>query len=153
MIVYRLSKSKYSKDLSGAGAEKAGGRWNSKGTPMLYTSGSRALCVAEIAVHMPLGLVPQDYQLIIIEIPEKTAMLEIDPKDLQPGWYSFPPVKATQKTGDDFIRHGKYLVMKAPSAVVQGDFNYLINPRHRDFEQVRIMDIEIFQFDSRLFVK
>src|ERR1039457_939854 len=132
MIVYRLSKSKYSKDLSGAGAEKTGRRWNSKGTPMLYTSGSRALCVAEIAVHMPLGLMPQDYQLITIELPEKTSMLEIDPKDLEPGWYSFPALKVTQNTGDDFIRQSKYLVMKAPSAVVQGDFNYLINPRYKD---------------------
>ena len=43
MIVYRLSKSKYSADLTGKGAEKAGGRWNSKGVAMVYTSTSRAL--------------------------------------------------------------------------------------------------------------
>ena len=57
MIVYRLSKSKYSADLSGKGAEKAGGRWNSKGVAMVYTSASRALCTAEVAVHVPLGIV------------------------------------------------------------------------------------------------
>ncbi|HET6992213.1 MAG TPA: RES family NAD+ phosphorylase, partial [Bacteroidia bacterium] len=50
MIVFRLCKSNYSKDLSGIGAEKSGGRWNSKGKAMLYTSATRALCTIEIAV-------------------------------------------------------------------------------------------------------
>ena len=61
MIVYRLCKSIYKKDLSGKGAEIAGGRWNSKGYAILYTSESRSLCTAEIAVHTPLGNVPADY--------------------------------------------------------------------------------------------
>ncbi len=73
MIVYRLSKSKYSADLSGKGAEKAGGRWNSKGVAMVYTSASRALCTAEVSVHVPLGIVPVDYELVSIEIPDDSV--------------------------------------------------------------------------------
>ena len=64
MKVYRLSKAQFANDLSGKGAELAGGRLNSKGLPMLYTSSSRALCTAEIAVHTPLGIVPTDYVII-----------------------------------------------------------------------------------------
>ena len=75
MIVYRLSRARFSKDLSGRGAELAGGRWNSKGTPMLYTSDSIALCTVEVAVHMPLGIVPFDYELVQIQVPEE---LEIE---------------------------------------------------------------------------
>jgi len=52
MITFRLCKSIYSHDLLGKGAEQCGGRWNSKGTPMLYTCESRALCTTEIAVHI-----------------------------------------------------------------------------------------------------
>ena len=70
MIVYRLTKAKYSHDRSGKGAEKTGGRWNSKGIPVVYTSESRALCTSEIAVHTPLGILPHDYMLITIEIPD-----------------------------------------------------------------------------------
>ena len=70
MIVYRLSKKIYAHDLSGKGAELVGGRWNSKRNAMLYTGQSIALCVTEIAVHTPLGIIPKDYQLVHIEIPE-----------------------------------------------------------------------------------
>ena len=68
MIVFRLSKATYALDLSGKGAEKTGGRWNSKGIPMVYTSSSRALCTAEIAVHLPLGLVPSGYHLTTLVV-------------------------------------------------------------------------------------
>ena len=74
MIVYRLAKSKFAKDLSGRGAEIAGGRWNSKGVRMVYASASRALCTTEIAVHTPLGNVPTDYQIISIIIPSGKMM-------------------------------------------------------------------------------
>jgi RES domain-containing protein len=151
MIVYRLSKSKYSKDLSGTGAEKTGGRWNSKGNALIYTSSSRALCVTEIAVHTPLGIIPKDYELISIEIPGKAPVLEIKLTDLPPDWKAFPHVHSTRMFGDDFIAAGKFLILKAPSAVVQGDFNYLINPKHPDCAKVKIISIEPFQFDERLF--
>ncbi|MGB3529846.1 MAG: RES family NAD+ phosphorylase, partial [Saprospiraceae bacterium] len=74
MIVFRLSKSIYAHDLTGKGAEKSGGRWNSKGTALLYCSESRALCTAEIAVHTPLGNVPLDYELISVELPDHSLI-------------------------------------------------------------------------------
>lgn len=52
MIVFRLSSSRYAEDLSGKGAELYGGRWNSIGTPVVYTASSRALAMAEAAVHL-----------------------------------------------------------------------------------------------------
>jgi RES domain-containing protein len=151
MIVFRLSKSKYSNDLSGSGAEKTGGRWNNKGKPLIYTSSSRALCVTEIAVHTPLGIVPKDYELISLEIPDGVGILEIRISELPSNWKSFPHANSTRICGDSFIATGKYLVLKVPSAVVQGDFNYLINPKHADSSKIRIINIERFQFDERLF--
>lgn len=70
MRVFCLSKSKFSYDLSEKGAELAGGRWNSKGKAVLYTSQSRALCTAEITVHTPLGNVLKDYEIVEISIPD-----------------------------------------------------------------------------------
>ncbi|HZM13754.1 MAG TPA: RES family NAD+ phosphorylase [Bacteroidales bacterium] len=152
MIVYRLSKSKYSADLSGKGAEKAGGRWNSKGVAMVYTSASRALCTAEVAVHVPLGIVPADYELVTIDIPDD-SVTEAHIRDLPVDWQSFPHSNSTQKFGDRFVHEGKILVLKVPSVVVQGEYNFLINPKHEEAAMVRVVNKEPFLFDKRLFIK
>lgn len=152
MIVYRLSKSKFSSDLSGKGAELSGGRWNSKGVAMIYTGESRALCTTEIAVHMPLGNIPTDYEIISIEIPD-LLIRELDFTTLPDNWKSFPHQYLTQEIGNKFISDNNYLTLKVPSAVVPGDFNYLINPRHKDFSAIKVLKIEPFEFDERLFVK
>lgn len=153
MKVYRLCKSGYARDLSGRGAEKTGGRWNSKGVPLVYTSESRALCTTEIAVHTGLGNIPKDYYLVTIVLPANTKMFEPDTKKLPAGWRSFPFLLLTQEMGDAWAHENKFLVMKVPSAVVPGDFNYLLNPQHKDMPKVNIEKTEPFEFDERLFVK
>ncbi|HZG00014.1 MAG TPA: RES family NAD+ phosphorylase, partial [Chitinophagales bacterium] len=124
--------------------------WNGRGTPMLYTSSSRALCVTEIAVHMPLGLVPNDYAMVTLELPN-VKLHEIKATDLPKTWNSFPHSHTTQLIGDRFVREAKHLVMKVPSAAVQGEFNFLINPRHKDIAKVKVVNVEPFRFDVRLF--
>lgn len=150
MIVFRVCKSKYARDLSGHGAEVAGGRWNSKGTPLVYTSDSRALCTAEIAVRTPLGIVPDDYDLVTIEIPDDSIQV-LQKEDLPIRWKSFPHNESTRKIGDVFQAKGKFLVLKVPSAVVQDEYNFLINPMHPDKIKIKIVQIEPFAFDERLF--
>jgi len=153
MIVFRLSKSKHAKDLSGKGAEKFGGRWNSKGVAILYTSDSRALCTAEIAVHTPLGNIPVDYEVTLINIPENIIIPKLEVSELPADWKSIPHSHSTQEIGDQFIDEGKFVALKVPSAVVQGEFNYLINPDHSDFKTITIENTEPFSFDARLFVR
>jgi RES domain-containing protein len=151
MIVYRLGMSQYINDLSGTGARLSGGRWNNKGLPMIYTSSSRALCTAEVAVHLPLGILPKGYCIASITIPDTTKIESIDIKHLPQNWNHFPFSPATQKLGDNFIQNNKHLVLKVPSAVVQGDFNYLVNPLHHDIKKIKIKLVEAFSFDERLF--
>lgn len=153
MIVFRLSKSAYANDLSGRGAEKAGGRWNSKGTAIVYTSESRALCTTEIAVHTPLGILPLDYVIIAIEIPNTVPVTELKTSALPADWKSLPHSHSTQEIGDAFVTEEKTAVLKVPSAVVQGEYNYLINPSHKDFKKIKVKLIEPFDFDERLFIK
>ncbi|SDG08015.1 RES family NAD+ phosphorylase [Epilithonimonas hungarica] len=150
MIVYRLSKEIYASDLSGKGAEIAGGRWNSKGNAALYTAQSIALCVTEIAVHIPLGILPRDYCLVHIEIPDVDLF---EPKRLPKDWNTFPHPDSTQKIGDKFLKENKFLIMKVPSAAVQGEFNYVINPRNIGSSEIKVKKIEKFTFDDRLFIR
>ncbi|GEO07062.1 hypothetical protein AAE02nite_47260 [Adhaeribacter aerolatus] len=151
MIVFRLSKKQYCTALSGTGAYLAGGRWNSKGTALLYTAESRALCMAEVAVHLPIGIVPKDYFLVTLEIPdEDTETVELS--SLAPDWHTFPHLTATQQIGDNFVKAGQFLALKVPSAVVPGDFNYLLNPQHPNWAKITLVgEPTPFPFDSRLF--
>ena len=151
MIVFRLSKTDFCNDLSGKGAEINGGRWNSKGQPLLYTCESRALCITEIAVHTPLGIIPLDYCLCTIELPDNLAVKEISNTEMPADWKSLPHSESTQIIGNQFIRDRKDLVFKAPSAAVPGEYNYLINPLHPNFHTVKIISTEPFLFDEHLF--
>jgi len=150
MIVYRLTKAKYKNQLSGIGAELNGGRWNNKGIRIIYTSESRALCTSEIAVHTPLGIIPSNYFLQTINIP-KCRIIKIEVNQLEKKWNRFPHVKSTKTIGDQFVIRNKFLLLKVPSAVIQDEYNYLINPFHDKFKRVKIEKIEEFKFDSRLF--
>lgn len=151
MIVYTLTRKKYASELSGVGASKFGNRWNSKGTEILYTSSSRALAMAEVAVHLSFELLPKDYQMLAIEIPSNASIKVLNAGELPSNWHLHPPIPQTQKIGDAFIHQQEYLVLKVPSAVVAGDINFLINPHHSQFSAVKISERSNFPFDTRLF--
>lgn len=151
MKVFRLSRKKYSKELSGKGASLSGNRLNSKGTEIIYCASSRALAMAEVAVHLNLALIPNDYLMIEINIPDFIDIKQIEISELPTDWDLFPHILQTQKIGDKFITENEYCVVKVPSAVVKGDVNYLINPYHKEFELIEIDNSYIFPFDKRLF--
>lgn len=151
MRVYRLTKEKYREDLSGKGAETHGGRWNSKGTRILYAADSRALAKLEVAVNMPLNKLPKNYYMTVIEIPDN-LISEYDTGILKgENWKNNPPIKFTRTEGDKFISSGITLAMRVPSSVVDGDYNYLLNPEHKDTGKIKIVSSEKFSFDLRLF--
>lgn len=151
MIVYRLSRKKYTHELSGKDAALIGNRWNSKGVEMIYTSESRALAMAEVAVHLTLATLPNDFILLEILITDKVLILELTPKELSKNWNAFPHHPETQFLGDQFIRDNQFAVMKVPSAVVQGDFNYIINPYNSQFKLIKIATQLPFLLDQRFF--
>jgi RES domain-containing protein len=67
MKVFRIVQDKRrTSDLSGIGAFRSGGRWNSKGTYMLYCSENSSLAFLESLVHFDKILIPP--QLFISEL-------------------------------------------------------------------------------------
>jgi RES domain-containing protein len=151
MEVYRLSREKFSSVLSGIGAALKGARWNSIGIEMIYTAANRSLAMAEVAVHFSVSTIPDDYVMITIFIPDDISIKKMNVSDLPLNWNSFPHPSTTQAIGDKFIFENKYCVMQIPSSVTQGDYNILINPKHIDFKQIKIIEITKFAFDQRLF--
>lgn len=151
MIVYRLAKGKYAQDLSGVGASLFGYRWNSKGIKVVYTASSRALAMAEVLVHLPLDLIPSGYLMLEIEIPTIIGIEEIDVATLNEDWNRFPHSNQTKQMGDQFFRACQSCVLKVPSAVVKGDYNFLLNPIHVDMKLIKVVSVSEFPFDKRIF--
>ncbi len=150
MIVFRVAKSNYCRDLTGNGARLSGGRWNSKGIPMLYTAENKPLCMFEVLVHIPMHLLPGDFKIAAIEIKKPGQISEIQLNELPPDWNNLPFTSSTQEIGNNFIKQNKNLILKAPSAVIPGSFNLLINPSHSDISTVKVIKVEDFYLDPRI---
>lgn len=149
MLVYRLTKGKYKDKLSGKGAAIMGGRWNSPGTEIIYTATNRALAMSEVAVHVSFELLKDNYYMMEVELPDD--FLEVLSSSLPEEWNSFPYNESTRHIGDTFVIDNKALALRVPSAVVQGEWNVMINPRHKKFTKVKIKTVVPFRLDRRLF--
>jgi RES domain-containing protein len=151
MHAFRLARQPYANSLSGRGAALKGGRWNSAGIEMIYTAQNRALAMAEVAVHFTLATLPEDYMMVTVDIPDHLSEQEVPVSSLPANWNVFPPLLTTQAIGDRFIQENKYTSLVVPSAVVKGEFNWLLNPNHAGFKEIRILSVEPFPFDQRIF--
>ncbi len=149
--VYRIAQCKFITDLSGIGAYLNGGRWNSKGTYMIYTSQSPSLSLLEIVVHITV-LPKDDYCLAKLEIPSD-QILSLEANDLPMEWKNYPAPSRLQKIGDDFIHDNIYLGLKLPSSVMKEEYNVLLNPQHIDFKNVVIVSWGKTEIDPRLIPK
>ena len=151
MEVYRLTRAKYSKVLSGKGAAIKGARWNSIGVEMIYTASNRSLAMAEVSVYFSLATIPSDYMMLTIHIPDSIAYSVISVHDLKSDWNSFPHPVSTKLIGDDFVNRSEDCLLKVPSSITKGDFNYLINPAHHEFKHIKIIEAVKFPFNDRIF--
>lgn len=150
--VWRIDKSKRAAtSFSGEGARLYGGRWNSPGRPLIYTSEHPALAALEILVHaIPEKLLLRAYCLT--EVTFDDALIDLLPKKALPkDWSDDPAPKSTQLLGDTWLAsEDSQPVLRVPSAVVGGTYNYLINPLHARFRRIRVGMPKPFRFDPRL---
>ena len=145
MTLYRCSLGKWSKDLSGQGAFLYGGRWNTKGHRMIYTSENNLLAALEVAIRIPLAKISSDYTMVSIQVSDD---FDVYIPKLIRNWNMNK--KHTQSVGDNFLIENKFLLMKVPSALMSNTFNYLINPMHKDFNKTKIGRTQALVFDERL---
>ncbi len=153
MIVYRIEREKYlDTTLSGIGASLTKGfRWNSLNTRLVYTSESRSLATLEVTVHLDLSEdLPTDRYYVEIEIPDDLTILEVSLEDLPDDWNAKPPGITTQTIGDDFVAENQAAILKVPSAIVPGEYNYFINPAHPDAKRIKVKGRMEVEFDGRL---
>ncbi len=146
---WRLTKTKYlSSAWDGEGAKRSGGRWNSIGVPVVYTSATLSLALVEVLVHLPSGILPA-YSAVSIEF-EESLVTSVGPGQLSANWKDHPPPAETKAIGDQWVADAKSALLRVPTVVVPNESNYVLNPSHPDFAQVDIGKPIPFPFDSRL---
>ncbi len=148
MKVYRISKCNYVDDLSGTGASQFPGRWHNKGTYVLYTASSPSLAMLESLVHIST-VIKIERCMICLEIPEN-SIFEITANQLSENWFVNPPPDNLKTIGDRFVREMEFLALRVPSAVVQEEYNYLLNPAHPFFNRVKVIYSRQIRVDERL---
>ena len=150
MQLWRLVKTRYAATaFDGEGARVSGGRWNSPGTRVAYASSNSALAVLEVLVHMTAGSVLPGYSLVRASIPD-SCVEELPVSDLPKNWNTSPVPPEVQSIGDAWVRSGRALALRVPSAIVPGSYNALINPDHPAFAELTVASVEAFAFDHRL---
>ena len=127
-----------------------GGRWNKKGTSVLYSAENRSLATVEYLVHIPMALLPVDIYIAEIFIPDEIDYEQIKVKDLPAHWPTYPAPLDLTEIGEMWIKNNKTLLLKVPSSVVKNEWNILINPNHELFNEIKITGIELYNFDERL---
>jgi RES domain-containing protein len=148
MMLFRFSPVQFSNDITGEGARQRGGRWNSAGLPVVYTSTTISLSLLELLIYNATYEELQNNYLMKIEVPEllEATMTQINVKQQ---WQK--DIGYSRFIGDSFLIAKKSLLLKVPSAIIPEESNILINPFHPDSKKIKIVKASPFQFDSRLF--
>ncbi len=151
ITAWRIVKARYAANaFAGEGARQYGGRWNSIGTPMVYTSDYLATAVLELIVNMAdHSALFSKYRCIAVDIPTR-LITALDPNKLPADWQDNPPPTSTRMLGDHWIQGQDSAVYKVPSAILPQHHSYLINPLHADFSKIKIGKPQLFEFDPRI---
>lgn len=139
-------------DLSGKGAEKTGGRWNRKGTAVVYASVTRALACLETVVHVGGGgALPLNRYLVRIAIPEEQWLSRdvLEPAG-HVGWDAEPAAKVSMDWGTRWQAAKGQLLAEVPSVIVPEECTILINPSHADVSKLTARKVRKWLYDPRL---
>jgi RES domain-containing protein len=151
MRVWRICKVEHAASaFSGEGALRYDGRWHRKGTPVVYASESRSLAALEQLVHLSRQRLPPHFVCFAVDVPENLPISVVRIGDLPRGWHGHPAPVELREIGTRWAESGRSVCLRVPSAVVRGEHNFLLNPRHPDFRKLRIRRPEPFDFDPRL---
>src|SRR5262249_45783098 len=101
--------------FTGEGARLFGGRWNSPGTPMIYTASTPALAALEMLVHLDRADLLRQYRLREVQFEERHVE-RIDIAKLPKNWRRASGGASLRRVGDRWAAEARSLVFAVPSA-------------------------------------
>ena len=149
MRIWRIARPVWP-PLAGEGARRRGGRWNSPGNPVVYASERLSLAVLEVLVHVEADTVPPDLVSYEIDLPDDVPRETVNHHSLPAEWQDKPSHSASRALGDAWLMRADSVALLVPSAVVPGEVNVLLNPRHPGAAVITVVRALPFRFDLRL---
>lgn len=148
MTLWRISRHAV---LDGTGGLLGSARWHTAGRRIVYLADSPASALLETLVHLELApdLIPADYRLLKIDVPDSVSRDAVARGALGEGW-EFKSI-VTRALGDPWLRGGGTALLRVPSALVPETQNWLLNPEHPDARVITVIAEQPFPFDGRLF--
>jgi len=130
------------------GSTLAPGRWNTPGSPLIYTSQHYSTALLEKLVHGS-GRLPPNQHYVEVTLPRGLSYEIFSPPAL-PGWDSMP-AKASQAFGERWCLERRSAILLVPSVVARIDSNILVNPGHPEFRTIEASLHQPVFWDRRLF--
>lgn len=153
MYLYRIVKNKSrATDLSGTGAYRTGGRWNNKGTYMLYTSENSSLAYLENIVHFDKSFYPPNLYIVQLKIDDNQPIFLLPEGNYPARWIEVGLLE-NKDLGDKWMREKEFLAIKVRSAINVLEHNYLLNPLFPGYyNNVQVKSITEIPVDERLVI-
>lgn len=150
ITTWRIVRPEYADDaFEGKGARLHGGRWNPRGVSIVYTAGTVSLATLELLVGVRKAQRLHEYVLTSCSFPE-VLMERLDRSLLPENWRDYPPPSELQIIGRDWASARSSAVLEVPSAVIDTESNYLLNPEHEVFRSIDLGQPRPFRLDFRL---
>jgi RES domain-containing protein len=147
MLVYRIIITKYAGKLIASGRAA---RWNPNEVNMIYSASSRSLACLENAVHRSQAGLSGLFTIMTIEIPDNIKIKTISLNDLPADWTDYNKMYITQHLGERWIKENETAILQVPSSIIDEEINYLLNPEHKSFDQIKVIKTRPFVFDKRI---
>jgi RES domain-containing protein len=130
------------------GSTIAPGRWNTPGSPVIYSSEHYSTALLEKLVHGS-GRLPPNQHYIKVTLPRGLSYEVFSPPSLA-GWDGMPAT-TSKEFGQQWCLERRSAILIVPSVVARLDRNVLINPGHSEFEMITASLHEPVYWDRRLF--
>jgi RES domain-containing protein len=151
LVLWRLVKTRHIDDaFSGEGARRYGGRWNARGTAVVYLSGGLSLAALELFVHLTAQDARLNFSAIQVDVPSAVKVQQLALTELPDNWREEPPPDGCKLLGSRWVERTEAALLRVPSIIVPNEFNYVLNPAHADFKKIIVRAPQPFGFDTRM---
>jgi len=151
LVCYRIADRRFPL-FSGEHAAEAGGRWNPRGRPAIYTCMTYSGAMLEKLAQLGTTRIPRYQVSITITVPAGLTV-EAHEADELPDRWNASDYEASQAIGEKWLIAQKAVALIVPSILFPVEHNVVINPSHPQAPRISVSGPLEVRWDERLFAK